>query len=49
MDQEKRLKELRETASKMKEIPLGLKISISKLENELYPDNDDKDCLMCGS
>ena len=50
MNKEDRLKELKETASKIKgEIPLGMKLTISRLQNELYPDDSDEDCLMCGS
>lgn len=48
MNKEKQLQELKEKASKFDEVPLALKLQIAKLQNELYPDNDE-DCLMCGS
>ena len=48
-EKEQRLKDLKAAASKLKEVPLGMKMTISRLQNELYPDDDDKDCLMCGS
>lgn len=46
MEQEQRLKELKEQASKLSNVPLGLKISIAKLEAELNPE-EDGDCIMC--
>lgn len=48
MDKLQRLKDLQAQTAKMKEVPLGLKISISKLQAELNPE-EDGDCLMCGS
>lgn len=41
-----RLEQLRAQAASMKEIPLGLKLSIAKLENEINPEEDDG-CIMC--
>lgn len=48
MTNQERLEQLQAQAASMKEVPLGLKISISKLQNELNPE-EDGDCLMCGS
>ena len=52
-EKEQRLKQLKEQAAGMKEVPVGLKLAITQLEIELGISSDqcslDDGCLNCGS
>lgn len=46
MSNTQRLKELKAQAASMEKVPLGLSISIAKLESEINPE-EDENCIMC--